>query len=159
VGNPRTGGGLQKRQANPRVLEPSRSSSAEHSCEPGNARGGLVRESGPTTQGGKPVKRRKPRRASASRSANPRPVGTASRREQDPEGGFPCSSLHPRHGTTPRAIPNESEESRRASARCPRTGSVTSRRPWCRSPMPGRKTRRGYGTPPTSARDRKDMDA
>lgn len=58
----------------------------------------MDREGDPTTPGMKSLKRRKSRRAATRKSAKPRLAGTASRREQNPVGGFPHSSSHPRPG-------------------------------------------------------------
>jgi hypothetical protein len=60
-------------------------------CNQTNDREGPGREGDPTTLGGNSLERRKPRRAPARGSAKPRNAGTASRREQYPVGGFPCS--------------------------------------------------------------------
>jgi hypothetical protein len=73
-------------------------------CNRINAREGPGRESDPTAPGGKPLERRKPRRARACRSAKPRAAGTASRREQYPVGGFPCSFFVSLTWNQPRTI-------------------------------------------------------
>jgi hypothetical protein len=67
------------------------------------ARGWVVQRD-PTASGGNSLERRKPRRASASGSAKPRPAGTASRREQHPVDGFPCSFFASSFWNQPRTI-------------------------------------------------------
>jgi hypothetical protein len=96
VGNLKRGGRLERVKPIPGSEHPvGQPGTRPFGRERGEAREGRDHEDGPTTPGGKSLKRRKPKRATACRAPNQCPAGTDSRVEQSPEAGFPNSfSVH-----------------------------------------------------------------